>query len=246
MSSECGTSEQALPSPSVIAPSGSKSSIPVTTAEGDVVFVPSNAQATAAAFFAGQFKTPKQSSFARNRKEQNNGRTPTKRIRSVVGNTSMAKVPARNRVAQFPNQGFRIRDSKLFCEPCATNVGTKSSILKNHINGCRHKQQLITFRGAEQRQASILAAIDSLPRVPGTVSTIDDNKQLFRFTTVEAFVKAGVPLQKLQILSPHLERYGYKLGGLTTLRETITAVHADQVKRIKGLLAGQLVSVIFR
>ena len=55
-------------------------------------------------------------------------------------------------------------------------------------------------------------------------STLLAEIRLFRFEIVECVISGGIPLSKVDILRPLLEKYGHRLTHSANLREIIPAV----------------------
>ena len=50
------------------------------------------------------------------------------------GNSDTVKVPLHERVQQFPDENFIVREGKLFCNACRQILSTKKSVLKIHVS----------------------------------------------------------------------------------------------------------------
>lgn len=62
---------------------------------------------------------------------------------------------------------------------------------------------------------------------------------------VRSFMKAGVPLEKIDCFHGFLEENTYRLTGCQGLRELIPFIHHQEVAKIKDDIKGKQVSVIF-
>ena len=77
-------------------------------------------------------------------------------------------------------------------------------------------------------------------------STLPAEIRLFRFEIVECVISGGIPLSKVDIPRPLLEKYGHRLTHSANLREIIPAVlEKEREKLLSGLQSVKEASVIF-
>ena len=62
---------------------------------------------------------------------------------------------------------------------------------------------------------------------------------------VTTFLRAGVPVSKIDVFRPLLEDTGYRLAGRRTMSDFIPFIHQKEQKKVKSELEGRKVSVIF-
>lgn len=68
---------------------------------------------------------------------------------------------------------------------------------------------------------------------------------MYRINVVTTFLKAGVPLNKLDTFRELLEQHGTRLAGRRSLSDLIPFVHQQEVQKISKEIEGKKVSVIF-
>ena len=64
-------------------------------------------------------------------------------------------------------------------------------------------------------------------------STLPADKRLFRFEIVECVLTGGIPLSKVDVLHPLLEKYGHRLTHSTNHREIIPAVLEKEKEKLR-------------
>ena len=62
---------------------------------------------------------------------------------------------------------------------------------------------------------------------------------------VTTMLKAGVPLNKIDLFRNLLEKYGYALTSSTHLRQLIHFIHREELSRIKRKIRQRPMSIIF-
>ena len=75
--------------------------------------------------------------------------------------------------------------------------------------------------------------------------TIPIDQQVYRIKVVTAFLRGGIPLNKMDSFQELLEENVTRLTGRRLLSGLIPFIRQDKVDRIKQERAGQMVSVIF-
>ena len=74
---------------------------------------------------------------------------------------------------------------------------------------------------------------------------LSDNQRVFRIRVLKTFLKAGVPLQKMDDFRELLEEGGYRLTSVPNMRQFIPFVRKEEEEMIKGEISGHNVSVIY-
>ena len=77
-------------------------------------------------------------------------------------------------------------------------------------------------------------------------STLPEDMRLYRYDLVEALLKAGIPLSKVDSLRQFLEKYGHRLTSRTRLGEFIPLIRQKEIDSLKSeIAANSAFSVIF-
>lgn len=77
------------------------------------------------------------------------------------------------------------------------------------------------------------------------MASMDPDDAVFRYRTVEALLAAGIPLEKLDILRPLLQRSGYSLTDTSNMKMFIPKIEEKESKRLSAELAGNFISIAF-
>ena len=156
------------------------------------------------------------------------------------------KVSAADRVKQFPNEQLTLSMGKLFCSACREELSTKKSIIELHIQSAKHtkgKQAIIT---KEKRELTIVEALQKHDKVECPVGeTLPVSTRVFRVKVVSEFLKAGIPLVKIDKLRDLLESGGYSLASSTHLRQLIPFILNEEIDSLREQLSGKCLSIIF-
>lgn len=100
------------------------------------------------------------------------------------------------------------------------------------------------LKEAKQRNiAELLKKYDKEHHPKG--ETLPNNVRVYRVTVVKSFLKAGIPLSKVDCMRDLLEEHAFSLSGRQHLSETIPFIHQQEIDEIKQEISGKKVSVIF-
>ena len=98
-----------------------------------------------------------------------------------------------------------------------------------------------------KEESNILEALhiyDS--RVHPVGDGLPDSTRVYRVKVVTTMLKAGVPLNKIDLFRDMLEEHGYALTSSTHLRQLIPLIHhQEELSRIKGGIHQRPLSIIF-
>lgn len=150
------------------------------------------------------------------------------------------------RLTEFPNEYLERRDGKLFCEACRQWMSEKKSVLAAHITTDKHVKGKAERAKEQQRQLSFtesLKARDMECRLVGETLPLDHRS--FRAEVVQAFLHEGIPLAKIQGLRQLLEKNNFSLCSTSHMAEYIPMILAEEKSRIKKLIRGVPLSIIF-
>ena len=68
------------------------------------------------------------------------------------------KVPLHERVRQFPDENFIVREGKLFCNACRQILSTKKSALKIHVSSKKYQDGKQKMKRSKLREQTITEA----------------------------------------------------------------------------------------
>ena len=152
----------------------------------------------------------------------------------------------RDRCNQFPKDYFTVSGGKLFCECCREELSLKLSSIKYHIDSNKHKQ---SKEREAKRKVSDKTLADHLQVYERETNprgeTLSESHKLYRIKVVTAFLKSGIPLQKIDGLREVLEAGGYRLTNARGMRDLVPFVRTNEGNKIKEELSEKYVSVFF-
>ena len=159
-------------------------------------------------------------SFARSGKSSDSSQnSEAKRVRVSAGKSTAApRRSTHDRIAEFPGEYLSVSAGKLYCTACDLTISIKHSIVKAHVNSQRHVQGKESKKRAKLHPQAITISwkkfsSESTSDLAGSgLSQAVSEDVVRRANVVEAFLKAGIPLSKVDCLRPLLES-GY--GRLT-------------------------------
>ena len=111
---------------------------------------------------------------------------------------------------------------------------------KKQVESAKHKKGLSDIAKSKTESQTILECLqrrDKRENVAG--SSLPANMRLFRFEVVESFLRAGIPLAKLDVLRPLLKRHGQRLTSRSHMNEFIPVV----LEKEKNILMEELKDV---
>ena len=194
-----------------------------------------------------QLRSPKASDLARsrvvssNKKKGDSGRGPGKVSKK---STTLKTNFVDTRIREFKDEPFRKSNNKLFCEACREELSEKASIIKRHVDSQKHKSGVEKIAKKKKRHLTVLDAMKNYDKeVHPKGEMLSDNQRVFRVRVLKTFLKAGVPLQKMDDFRELLEEGGYRLTSVPNMRQLIPFVRKEEEEMIKGEI-GHNVSVI--
>ena len=122
----------------------------------------------------------------------------------------------------------------------------KKSIVQNHLSSTKHTSGKERLKAKEKRQSDIASILKNHDKEIHPVGEkLSEEVRVYRYKVVTAFLKAGVPLAKIDCFRELLEEGAYSLSGSQHLGDLIPCVHNEEKEKIKSAIASRQVSVIF-
>ena len=134
----------------------------------------------------------------------------------------------------------------MFCRGCKEVLALKKSAIEYHIKSQKHisgKKKLALKNEEESNILQALHAYDSRVHLVG--DGLPDSTRVYRVKVVTAMLKAGVPLNKIDLFRDLLEEHGYALTSSTHLRQLIPFIHQEELSRIKREICQRPLCIIF-
>ena len=142
---------------------------------------------------------------------QNPPKGKKRKVSSSSCSTDPKSVTPAQRCSEFPGEFFGISAGKLFCHSCREELSLKRSIIKNHVASLKHK----TSKSARtKQQIADKSIVESLKAYEANANprgeSLPEAQKLYRVKVVTVFLKAGIPLTKVESLREILEEHAYR------------------------------------
>ena len=147
------------------------------------------------------------------------------------GASDVKNICLRDRVNQFPNQHLCVRGNAIFCNACKEVISSKKSIVVSHCSSKKHESGKAQLQKSKLRDQTIAEALSR--EKSQKESTLPLAERAYRQQVVEEFLKAGIPIHKVDKLRPLLEKNGYRLTGSSNLGQYISLTFKQETERIK-------------
>lgn len=148
------------------------------------------------------------------------------------GNSDPKNMSLRDRIEEFPEENLCLRGGKLFCSGCKEILSSKKSILKNHFASKKHAAGKEKLKVTKKRDQTIEEALRKEKH--NKDSTLPVEERAYRLQVVEEFLKAGIPIRKMDKLRTLLERQGYRLSHSSNMMDYVTIIYKQEIERIKA------------
>ena len=120
-------------------------------------------------------------------------------------------------IKQYPGEQLDTSAGKLFCKACREELSLKGSSIANHVKSAKHvdgKKGLASKQACEQDTARVLSVHNEQTHLKG--KTLPEQQQVFHVKVVSSFLKAAVPLSKLDSFRKIFEESAYRLADQRT------------------------------
>ena len=191
-------------------------------------------------------KAPKVAVQNRKRRVLSNPGRGKRRCSSSSTSSEPKRVTPQQRIKEFPGEQLVVSSYKLFCRACREELNLKRSTIQNHVRSVKHvegKDKMAKREAREQDIAVALKAHNSKEHLVG--EHLPEVQQVFRVKVVSAFLRAGVPLAKLQFFKELLEEGGYRLPDKRSLFDLVPFIQKREREDIAAKIAGRNISIIF-
>jgi hypothetical protein len=225
---------------SVAADSAEDSSLPVASSSEEDTPVRDVSPLTPVSLL-DKLRTPKRSDISRKRKVCTNPPPVGKRRSTSRSLSDLKSVTASQRVREFPNESLAVSCGKLFCLACREDLSLKLSVITNHIKSGKHSQGKEKLNVKEARERDIADALKThnvATHLEG--ETLPMDQQVYRVKVVSAFLRAGVPLNKVILFRDGLEENAFRLTDRSHMSNLIPFIWKEEEKRIKNEIEGRM------
>ena len=155
-------------------------------------------------------------------------------------------VSPHQRLREFANENLTVSAGKLFCTGCREELGLKVTVIKQHLKSKKHQLGKERLQCKNREERDIALAFDAYNKEEHLFGeTLSRDVQVYHVKVVQTFLKAGVPLNKVDIFRDLLEENGTRLAGRRSLSDLVSFICEQEVAQILQEIAGRKVSVIF-
>ena len=191
-------------------------------------------------------KAPQMSHLTRKRKVDCNPPVGRKRSRGL-GSSEPKSVAPKDRVNDFPGECLTVSGKgKLFCSACREEISLRKNIITNHISCKKHntsKEKLSSKEAREKDIASSLKNFDTEHHPVG--ETLPMEQRVYRLKVLRTFLKAAIPLSKLDAFRDLLEENAVRLTDRRHMSDLVPFLHSQEQDDIKSEISNRPLSVIF-
>ena len=140
------------------------------------------------------------------------------------------------RVKEFPNECFTVSGIKLLCTACQQEVALKSVAscwISKHACG---KRRLDSKERRERDIVSSLVVYEAETHSRG--ETLPDAHRIYHAKVAMTFLRAGVPLNKIECFRPLLEEHAFSFDGRRTISDLIPFILQNERTVLKQEIEG--------
>ena len=194
-----------------------------------------------------RLRAPILSDLARNRKVQSNPPVGMKRSKKGSNSAFSPKsITPYDRVKEHPGEPLTVSTGKLFCSACKEQLSVKSQVLKLHMKSAKHQKGKERLKTNEKQEMDISKALQEYSSKHHPVGEkLPESTRIYRVKVVTAFLKAGVPLSKVDSFRDIFEEHAFSLGDSSKLRQLIPFILDKEIQDLKRAIEGKSVAVIF-
>ena len=133
----------------------------------------------------------------------------------------------------------------LFCSVCREQLSLKRSIIRNHIQSSKHQRSKQWLDRKEAREKNIVESLRKYNKETHPRRETLPEQQVYHVKVVTAFLKAGVPLNKMESFRDLLEENAFWLTDRCHVHDYVPFILKEEESRICSEIDGQQLSVIF-
>ena len=193
-------------------------------------------------------KSPTASDLARKRKVQCNLPKHGKSFHPPKSKSNPKNVTASARLTEFPGENFTVSKSngQLFCNACREEIALKKTIIETHVKTSKHASGKECLEKKEARERDIAKSLEEYNnQFNPEGESLSVAYRVYRVKVVRSFMKAGVPLNKIDCFRELLEEEAFSLTSSRHLSDFIDVIAEDERKKVKEKIEGRDVSIIF-
>ena len=157
-------------------------------------------------------------------------------------------ITATQRVNEFPDECFEATGagkSRLFCKACREELSLKKNIIVSHVSSAKHEtgKDRLASKEAKERDIAKLLRKGDITHPVG--ETLPMDQRVYRVKVLKCFLRAAVPLAKMEYFRELLEENSFRLSDRRHMSDLIPLLVSQEQADVKGELCGRPVSVVF-
>lgn len=214
--------------------------------ESDRETEPSTSDTSAVHTLLDKLKSPSPADINRPRRIKTNKPPVGKHSCRGALTSDPKKVTPRQRVREFDNECLTVSRGSLFWLGCREQLSLKRSVISNHIHSIKHSSSKERLKSKEIRERDLAESLkkhNSLLHPRG--ETLPEEHQIYRVKVVTTFLKAGVPLNKIDLFKELLEANAFRLTERHSMNDHIPFILKCEEATIQKEINGKYLSVIF-
>ena len=195
-------------------------------------------------------RAPRPSDLARKRRVASNPVPPVGKRRKSRGSSSSSSEPktetVQQRVREYPDEPFDKSSGMLFCKGCREQLSLKCSSLQNHMKSSKHKEGKLRLTTKEKRERNIAKALAIHNQKSHLVGeTLPEEQQVFHVKVVTSFLRAAVPICKIDCFREIFEESAFHLTDGKNLFDLVPFIRQQEQTKLQEEIRGKNVSIIF-
>ena len=150
------------------------------------------------------------------------------------------------RVREFENESLTVSQGHVFCSACREQLSLKRSVVKNHTQSSKHRKGKERLKRKDSRERDIAEDLRKYnEEMHPRGETLPEEQQIYCVKVVSSFLKAGIPLSKIESLRDLLEENAFRLTDRRNMHDYIPFILKEEETRVHSEIHGQQLSVVF-
>lgn len=133
----------------------------------------------------------------------------------------------------------------LFCKVCREELSTKKQNIKVHMSSKMHSLNKEKMKANSKKEQHIAEAMKKYEESHPKGENLPTGTRVFREKVVQAFLKSGTTLNRIEFFRDIFEEAGFTLTSSSNMCQLIPFVLKEEYKTIMKELLGKEVSLIF-
>ena len=160
--------------------------------------------------------------------------------------TDPSSVTPLQRAKEFSSEFVGVSTGKLFCRACREELSIKKSSIQKHVTSVKHTAGKEKLAKKEKRNMDIVQALQKYDTdFHPSGETLPEGIRVYRVKVLRTFLKAGVPINKIDNFRDLLEENAFRLAGRKPMSDLIPFVLSEEKRQLKAEIDGLPVAVIF-